>query len=210
MTSRYGTNRKLEQGITSKERLLIAARELFAVRGYSATSVREIVEAAQVSKPSLYYYFGSKEGIYLELMQSTYTDFRELTDCLTACTGSSRERIINFCTGVFDGFLENIDVARIIYSIYFGPPQETPSFPHEKFFGGMFDTICSIIREGIASGELRNVDELDATWALISSLNSTMEEQFCNTPPRIDRDGLVRMLVLVFDGIGRSDGSASS
>ena len=38
-----------------------AAARLFAARGFDATSVREIVEAAGVAKPTLYYYFGSKE-----------------------------------------------------------------------------------------------------------------------------------------------------
>ena len=40
-----------------------AAARLFAERGYDATSVREIVEAAGVAKPTLYYYFRSKEGL---------------------------------------------------------------------------------------------------------------------------------------------------
>ena len=39
------------------------AAKLFAERGYDATSVREIVEAAGVAKPTLYYYFRSKEGL---------------------------------------------------------------------------------------------------------------------------------------------------
>ena len=45
---------------------LSAARELFARKGYSGTSVREIVAAADVTKPVLYYYFRNKEGLYLE------------------------------------------------------------------------------------------------------------------------------------------------
>ena len=40
----------------------VAAR-LFASRGFDATSVREIVEGAGVAKPTLYYYFQSKEGL---------------------------------------------------------------------------------------------------------------------------------------------------
>jgi AcrR family transcriptional regulator len=34
-------------------------------KGYTATSVRKIVEEAGVSKPSLYYYFGNKEELDL-------------------------------------------------------------------------------------------------------------------------------------------------
>ena len=45
-----------------------AAARLFAERGYDATSVREIVEAAGVTKPTLYYHFGSKEGLAQALL----------------------------------------------------------------------------------------------------------------------------------------------
>jgi AcrR family transcriptional regulator len=193
--------RQPEQGIIARERLLAAALELFTTRGYAATTVREIVAAAGVSKPSLYYYFGRKEGIYLELMQNTYATFRERTALLETHNGTAQERIINFCTGIFDGFLEHIDVARIIYSIYFGPPQGAPPFPHERFFDEMLEIINGMVREGVAGGELKRIDESDAAWAIISGLNSVMEEQFCHTPPRVDKNGLVRMLNLIFNGI---------
>ncbi len=44
------------------------AARLFAERGYDATSVREIVEAAGVAKPTMYYYFRSKEGLAQALL----------------------------------------------------------------------------------------------------------------------------------------------
>jgi TetR/AcrR family transcriptional regulator len=193
--------REPEQGMVAKERLLTAALKLFTAKGYAAAPVREIVAVAGVSKPALYYYFGSKEGIYLELMQHTYVIFREQTALYTAQQGSARERIIHFCTGMFDCFLVHIDVARLIYSIYFGPPQGAPPFPHERFFDEMLDIIRGMVREGIDGGELQRIDESDAAWSIISGLNSVMEEQLCRTSPRIDRDGLVRMLNLIFNGI---------
>jgi TetR/AcrR family transcriptional regulator len=200
--------REPEQGMMAKERLLVEALKLFTAKGYAATPVREIVAAAGVSKPALYYYFGSKEGIYLELMQNTYVIFREQTCVLTAYTGTARERIIHFCTGIFDTFLDHIEVARIIYSIYFGPHQEAPSFPHENFFNEMLEIINGMVREGIAAGELQRVDEWDATWVIISGLNSVMEEQFCHTPPRIDKNGLIRMLNLILNGISMGERKA--
>src|SRR3954454_6457963 len=45
----------------------VAAR-LFATQGYDATSVRTIVEAAGVTKPTLYYHFGSKGGLAQALL----------------------------------------------------------------------------------------------------------------------------------------------
>ena len=51
-----------------------AAARLFAERGYDATSVREIVEAAGVAKPTLYYYFRSKEGLAQALLTVPLTN----------------------------------------------------------------------------------------------------------------------------------------
>ena len=47
--------RSLGEEQKNKERILIAAATLFANKGYAGTSVREIVEAAGVTKPTLYY-----------------------------------------------------------------------------------------------------------------------------------------------------------
>ena len=47
----------------NKDRLLDEALRLFASRGVDAVGVQEIVEACGVTKPTLYHYFGSKEGL---------------------------------------------------------------------------------------------------------------------------------------------------
>jgi TetR/AcrR family transcriptional regulator len=52
----------------ARERLLETAIGMFAEKGYAGTSVREIVEQAGVSKPVLYYYFNSKEGLFLAIL----------------------------------------------------------------------------------------------------------------------------------------------
>ena len=43
--------------------LIERALELFAARGYDAVGVQEIVEAAGMTKPTLYHWFGSKQGL---------------------------------------------------------------------------------------------------------------------------------------------------
>ena len=49
-------------------RIIREATRLFAERGYAATSVREIAEAVGVTKPTLYYHFGSKDGLFTALV----------------------------------------------------------------------------------------------------------------------------------------------
>lgn len=53
------------------------AAELFAKKGFVGTSVREIASAAGVTKPTLYYYFGSKEGLIRDLITDALVPFVE-------------------------------------------------------------------------------------------------------------------------------------
>lgn len=182
-----------------RDRLLTAALELFRDRGYAATSVREIVERAGVTKPVLYYWFGSKEGIYLHLMEETSTIFRGMLADYSHAPGAASERIRQLTLAIFDAFLEKIDIARLIYAIFFGPPQGAPEFPHEQYFDRMLETFGGLVREGIAAGELAG-DPEEIAWGIIASLNIIMEEQLCTQPPRIGRDGVTRLVSLVLRG----------
>ena len=56
--------RKRMTGKERRQQLLEIGRELFAERGYDASSVEEIAARAGVSKPVVYEHFGGKEGIY--------------------------------------------------------------------------------------------------------------------------------------------------
>lgn len=51
------------------DRLIEAARVLFAARGYEATSVREIVQQAGTNLNSINYFFGSKQGLYTAVLK---------------------------------------------------------------------------------------------------------------------------------------------
>ena len=54
-----------------------AAMELFARKGYTGSSIREICQAAGVTKPVLYYHFRSKEQLYQELMLDIFNQTRK-------------------------------------------------------------------------------------------------------------------------------------
>jgi TetR/AcrR family transcriptional regulator len=54
----------------NRSALLDAALHLFASRGYDAVGVQEIVDAVGVTKPTLYHYFGSKQGLLEELFKA--------------------------------------------------------------------------------------------------------------------------------------------
>jgi AcrR family transcriptional regulator len=57
-----------------RDQLFAVALELFARRGYRATTMDDIAEAAGVTKPLLYQHFSSKRALYLELVDSIAQD----------------------------------------------------------------------------------------------------------------------------------------
>lgn len=61
---RKGARRKLPRAERERQMLEVAAR-VFGRRGYHAASMDEIARACGVTKPMLYAYFGSKDGLYL-------------------------------------------------------------------------------------------------------------------------------------------------
>ncbi|MFH7598952.1 helix-turn-helix domain-containing protein [Streptomyces racemochromogenes] len=54
-----------------REELLCAAAELFTVRGYAATTTRAVAERAGMRQATMYHYFGGKEELLAELLEST-------------------------------------------------------------------------------------------------------------------------------------------
>jgi TetR/AcrR family transcriptional regulator len=185
-----------------RQRLLDAALQLFSTKGYAATSVRELVEAAGVTKPVLYYYFKNKEGLYLALMGDALGDFFQVAEQARTAPGSVTERICGYCTALLDIFVERLPVARLIYAIYYGPPQGAPHIDFEASFSTMLAHMEQLVSEGISTDEYRQVSPPDAAWAIVALLNTTMEEQLNQTRQvRVDRSGLLRLLALLFEGI---------
>ncbi len=156
---------------TRENQLLAIARRLFARDGYERTSMRDIAEAADITKAALYYYFPNKEALYervvLESMQSLVDD----VSAAVAAADSPTARIRAFMRSSADVF----DLARdrwIAGSRAF----------HEGGRGGQHlaaialrDRYESLLRqcitEGIASGEVRAIDPAIAGRFLLSGLN---------------------------------------
>jgi len=184
-----------------RDRLLSGATELFASKGYAAASVREIVERAGVTKPVLYYYFGSKEGIYLDLMREPFSKFAALVEEALLPAGSARERLFGLCLRAYDIFVENLDAARVMYSIYYGPPQGAPFVDFDAYHHRFQEAVLQVLREGIRDGEFRDVDLDDAMWAVIGPVNVAMEVELCHPKQSLGRDGVRRVLDLVLEGL---------
>src|SRR5882724_12616069 len=82
-------------GAERRHQLIDVARTLFAERGYEGTSIEEIAQRANVSKPVVYEHFGGKEGLYAVVVDREMSALLDrITSSLTRMTNNrSRLRI---------------------------------------------------------------------------------------------------------------------
>src|SRR5258708_6188212 len=112
---------KREESSPVARHIARAAARLFAERGYDATSVREIVEAAGGAKPTLYYYFRSKEGLAQALITVPLSN---LTATLQRIVSQGENPLTRPEQGVdapYNFCREDPDRGRFIYALLFGP-----------------------------------------------------------------------------------------
>lgn len=64
-----------EKGIQTKERVLAGAEEIFHRRGFSGTSINDLIRETGVKKGNLYHYFSSKEEMGIEVLNKTRENF---------------------------------------------------------------------------------------------------------------------------------------
>jgi TetR/AcrR family transcriptional regulator len=188
-----------------REELMEAALKLFTQRGYSATTVRELVEAAGVTKPVLYYYFGSKEGLFLELMRTHFGRLEAVVDIYRRGEGSIRKRLTAMLDKGFTYVRQDLDFMRLMHAVYFGPPGEAPYFNFDAYHQRYHDLIARSLEEGIDGGEFRQVSAGDIAWIIMGIMEIAIEDQICCQTSRIDHDTLIRLLDLVFDGLAVND-----
>ncbi len=70
-------NKKAEQSARSRTRLIEAASKLFAEKGYADTSVQVIAEAAGISRGSIAWHFGSKEGLLFGVVDAGFSEWEQ-------------------------------------------------------------------------------------------------------------------------------------
>lgn len=87
---RGGRDRRRTDGET-RRRLLDAAAQLFAERGYWAVTVRDVCRAARANVAAVNYHFGDKLGLYREVVEETLGAAFAVDPTLDAPPGSSAE-----------------------------------------------------------------------------------------------------------------------
>src|SRR5215472_10129893 len=166
---------KTLQAVSDTRQLLLqAALKSFADRGYAATSVQEIVDAARVSKPALYYYFKDKAGLFAALVDQAHDERYRLMEEAAQKGGTMAQKLEEIATAIFEFSVRNRELMRLAFATAFTASGEAPGQDRCREKGKRtFEFIRSLIDAGQASGELDRgftVDEL--AMGIYGQLNS--------------------------------------
>lgn len=155
-------------GEGTRERILREASHLFARKGYTGTSTREIAAAVGIRQPSLFHHFGSKREILETLMAYSVEDAAAHARRHADADGPAAERLYRFvfedtaflCGSPYD--LSGVHVTEIMQDPDFAYWHGRLEYLHEA--------IRDMVRQGVASGEFA---EVDPTFAqeMITAMN---------------------------------------
>ena len=184
----------------AKERLLETAIDMFAEKGYAGTSVREIVEQAGVSKPVLYYYFKSKEGLFLAILEMAENLQKELLARVLESAGNVLERLLLLYRRIYAGIDEKRNLYKMIHGLIYGPPQGAPDYDLTRYHRHMFDAIRNIYNAGIDGGEAKKIADDEVAYLVLSLIDFCLHMDHVQ-PQLSDPQRPERLLRLAFQGI---------
>jgi TetR/AcrR family transcriptional regulator len=183
-----------------RKTLLLAGISLFAEKGYAATSVREIVSLAGVTKPVLYYYFQSKEGLFQAILDWAAEEQEVILHEALQVPGTAFQRIVYLYRRIYQGLMQNAQLFTLINHLLFGPPQGAPRYDIERFHRRIAEVIREIYLGGIREGEVRKIDAEEATLLVLGVTDYCFHLDYLH-PESMDPDRAERLLRLAFQGL---------
>lgn len=96
--------------------ILEVATAEFAARGLSGARIDAIAQATRTSKRMIYYYFGSKEGLYVAVLEDVYRRMRAVEAALHLHDLAPLEALRRLVAFTFDHHAQNPDFIRLVMS----------------------------------------------------------------------------------------------
>ena len=124
----------------SHDDILKSALALFAQKGYDAVSPNDVCALAGIKKPTLYHFFGSKEGLLEELLREQYGRLDDVIE--TACVyipdpgnyeNDVKPALIKTANALFDFATKNREFYAYCMALGCAPPKSVPAVVSERY-----------------------------------------------------------------------------
>jgi AcrR family transcriptional regulator len=188
----------------TRQRLRRAALRIFAECGYAGASVQAIVDAAKVTKPTLYYYFGSKAGLYQALIDWAHDERFHLMREAARSGGALAEQLTAIWTALFEFIHQHRELMRIAFATAFAARGEIPAeIRYLDKCERNFEFLHGLIRAARASGGLnRSFDSRELTLAIWGMMSIKVMEHLVHPGRKLSSGDAAKMVRLFLEGAG--------
>lgn len=158
-----------------REQIIEAATELFAVKGFEATSIRELAAKAEVNIAMINYYFGSKDKLFEAMVVHKASFMRgKLSEIAADKTTSDIDKINLVIEGYVERILSQPNFHRIMHQELLVNQRQNM---HEHIVGNFVNNtkiVKSIIESGIKRKVFKKVDPELIMASIIGTINQVM------------------------------------
>jgi len=150
--------------------ILKKAEYLFAKRGYSGVSMREIAEACKMTKANLYYYFKDKESLYVQVLEQ---DMLALINALEHASqqGNTCHEKITHLTETFTNLVCEKNTLIQMTMRHFGGLEREIRGLVRRYRVQLMQPIERVLKEGIRRRELRALNTRLAALSLLGMMS---------------------------------------
>ncbi|MGD9581909.1 MAG: TetR/AcrR family transcriptional regulator [Vampirovibrionia bacterium] len=162
-TDRYNKPEIRDKTMNNKLKILNSALDLIALKGYDAVGVKEITDNAGITKPTLYHYFGNKQGLLDELLKEYYSKLINAITQTSSYNGDLPLTLNKTVKAYFDFATNNSTFYRLLLSIKFAPPQSEVYQTVSKYDNQLSQIILDLFKHASNQhGNMRGKEEIFA------------------------------------------------
>lgn len=191
---------KREQRDESVDKLLSAARRLFVSKGYRATTLEQIAAAADLTKGAVYFHFGAKEAVLVQLLSSVENQLlAPALEILTSEGNPVSDKLVQFMRLHGEmGITNREDMLLLIsMSIEFAEQTGEAADSIRRMYDLLYKAIEALIRRGQAAGEIRrDAPSAELASAIVAMHDGTFLEWY-RRGNQLDGRNLVRATLSV-------------
>jgi AcrR family transcriptional regulator len=159
----------------SRSRIIRAAFDAFAEKGYDKTSMDDIVKGSGLSKGTLYWHFKNKQELFIATIQVVFQDFYQQLCSLVEMDTPAEARIRGYFGQVTELLESKKNLVGLLTNAFFQSYQDTDA---QRVMWGFYEkyvqSIETIIQQGIDRGEFKEVDPHDVAITLMAGGDGIM------------------------------------
>ena len=140
---------------------MAAAERAFAESGFAGARTDFIAAQAGVNKSLLYYYFGSKQGLYEAVLEDHFKEFTHQALEILHGTGSARDILLRYISLQFDFISERHRHAALFQQFVSDGGKKSETLVH-KYLKPRTQALGALLERGMNDGEFRRCDRLHA------------------------------------------------